>query len=321
MVTTRRGGFAALGQVVDLDVIPPADAVRLLRTRVPKLDQHTGKQIADELGRLPLALEQAAAYLDLSQMPGRRIPATAAQPRRRPVTRAGRSPAATTPSPPCGIISLERLNGENPAAVQLLAVCAYLAPEPIPLDLFTTHPDLLPEPLSTAAADQVAFTDTVTALADYSLAKRTPAGLQVHRLVQAALRARHPANDNPVPEDRPDATSGARASRRGTAGGPLAVALALLRADVPGQDHGRAGGLAKMGSAAAARAGGHRPPRPHRSHQVPHVMAEASWLLDRAGAYLLVHARPSRRQSRCWNGRWPSTRPPTDPTTPPSPSA
>src|SRR5262249_44654937 len=69
MVTTRRGGFADLGKVLDLDVIPPADAVRLLRTRVPGLDQHTGKQVAEELGRLPLALEQAAAYLARSQMP------------------------------------------------------------------------------------------------------------------------------------------------------------------------------------------------------------------------------------------------------------
>ena len=59
-----------MGQVLDLDVIGLADAVRLLRTRVPDLGQETGKQIAEELGRLPLALEQAAAWLDRSQMPG-----------------------------------------------------------------------------------------------------------------------------------------------------------------------------------------------------------------------------------------------------------
>ena len=61
IVTTRRGGFAALGQVLDLDVIGLPDAVRMLRARVPGLDQETGEQIAEELGRLPLALEQAAA--------------------------------------------------------------------------------------------------------------------------------------------------------------------------------------------------------------------------------------------------------------------
>ena len=62
---------------------------------------------------------------------------------------------------------------------------------PVPLDLFTAHPDRLPEPLASAAADPLAFTETVAVVVDYSLAKRTAAGLQLHRLVQAAIRARH----------------------------------------------------------------------------------------------------------------------------------
>ena len=86
---------------------------------------------------------------------------------------------------------MTRISAQDPAAVQLLGICAYLAPEPIPLDLFTTHPDRLPGPLAAAAADPVAFNDAVTILVDYSLAKRTPAGLQLHRLVQASTRARH----------------------------------------------------------------------------------------------------------------------------------
>ncbi|HYY19025.1 MAG TPA: hypothetical protein VE864_09305 [Streptosporangiaceae bacterium] len=70
IVTTRRGGFKALGPVLDLDVIALPDAVRLLRARVPGLGEDIGEQIAEELRRLPLALEQAAAWLDISQMPG-----------------------------------------------------------------------------------------------------------------------------------------------------------------------------------------------------------------------------------------------------------
>ena len=46
-------------------------------------------------------------------------------------------------------ISLERLHTVNPAAVALLEISAFLAPEPIPLSLFTEHPDLLDEPLRT----------------------------------------------------------------------------------------------------------------------------------------------------------------------------
>jgi hypothetical protein len=96
-------------------------------------------------------------------------------------------------------ITLERISTEQPAAVVLLDLCAYLAPEPIPLDLFTSHAELLPPPLAAAAADVLAFNDTVAALVDYSLAKRTQTGLQLHRLVQGVIRARHPARPTAPP--------------------------------------------------------------------------------------------------------------------------
>jgi hypothetical protein len=186
IVTTRRGGFAAVGQVLDLDVIDLPDAVHLLRSRVPGLDQAVGEQIAEEFGRLPLALEQAAAYMDRSQLPGAdylellRSRATELYGR-------GKVSSHTETIATLWDIGLERVGAESPAALQLLEVCAYLAPEPIPLDLFTAHTDLLPEPLALIAADQLAFTDVVAVLVDYSLAKRSPAGLQLHRLVQAAI--------------------------------------------------------------------------------------------------------------------------------------
>ena len=54
-------------------------------------------------------------------------------------------------------VSLDRLQATAPAAVQLLELCAWLSAEPVPVDLLTGHPGLLPEPLATAAADPVAF--------------------------------------------------------------------------------------------------------------------------------------------------------------------
>src|SRR5579863_3492312 len=112
-------------------------------------------------------------------------------------------------------ISLRRISRENPAAVVLLDLCAYLAPENIPLDLFTAHPGLLPEPLDTAATDPLTFTDTITTLVDYSLAKRTPGGLTVHRLLQGAIRARQA---HPAAADETDTSE-------------LTVVLGLLRTD------------------------------------------------------------------------------------------
>jgi hypothetical protein len=190
IVTTRRGGFAALGQVMELDVIDLPAAVALLRTRVPHLPGKIGEQIAEELGQLPLALEQAAAYLDRSAIPAAdylillRQRAKDLYPRGQV---SGRGDTIAT----LWDITFERISSENPAAVVLLELCAYLAPEPIPLDLFTAHAGLLPPPLAAAATDTLAFNEVIATLVDYSLAKRTQAGLQLHRLVQGVIRARN----------------------------------------------------------------------------------------------------------------------------------
>ena len=266
IVTTRRGGFAALGEVLDLDVISLEDAVRLLRARVPDLDQRTGELIAEELGRLPL--EQAAAYLDRSQMPAEEYLRLLHE-RAEDLYRRGQVASRNDTIATLWDVSLEELDGESPAAAQLLALCAYLAPEPIPLDLFTARPELLSEPLSSAARDPLGFNDAVTALVDYSLAKRTPGGLQVHRLVQATLRTRssHQSTDHPLP-----------------------MALGLLRADAPEQVVGAPQAWPRWAVLL-----------PHVLAATSHLddiaspdrdaMANASWLLNRAGTYLYVRAR------------------------------
>lgn len=190
IVTTRRGGFRALGTVLDLDVIDPSAAVRLLQARAPHLDAEVASEIAEELGRLPLALEQAAAFLDRVPMaPEEYLRLLRTSPKK--VLAEGELASRVDNIATVWNLSLDRIREEDPAALQLLDVMAYLAPESIPVDLFTGHPDLLPQPLSDAAADSLLFTKTVGTLVDYSLVKHTPTGLQLHRLVQAAVRARH----------------------------------------------------------------------------------------------------------------------------------
>ena len=287
IVTTRRGGFAALGHVMELDVIDLPSAVALLRTRVPNLKEDVAQQIARELGQLPLALEQAAAYVDRSAMPpwdylGLLRRRTADLYARGQVS--GRHETIAT----LWDIALERISRENPAAVVLLDICAYLAPEPIPLDLFSLHAELLPQPLSEAAADQLAFDEGIGILVDYSLAKRTEAGLQLHRLVQGVIRARH-AYKSGSPLGRDDFTT-VDGSAAGKDGGKLGMVLALLRADAPEQidapqDWLRWAVLLPHVLASAA----HFTGLPRTAQDA--IGADISWLLDRASVYLRVHAQ------------------------------
>ena len=287
LITTRRGGYSVLGQVIDLDVIPPADALALLRTRIPGLSAATGEAIADELGHLPLALEQAAAYLDLSQLPpGDYLDLLRARPA--DLYQRGRAGTRDETMATLWDLSLERITRQAPAARQLAGICAYLAPDPIPADLFTTHPALLPAPLAETAADPLAFTDTLTVLLDYAIAKRGPAGITLHRLTQAAIRTRTP----PEPPDQPPAPQATKppAPQPGSASHPLSTALRLLRAGAPSQI---------MGAPHAW---------PRWAILLPHVLAatthatapdtaadpgDTAWLLDGAGVYLHVHAQLS----------------------------
>jgi DivIVA domain-containing protein len=245
----------------------------LARRGVPDLDQATAEQIARELGQLPLALAQAAAWLDRSQMPGQEYLELLRGRGQDLYARgqvAGRSDTIAT----VWDISVSHLTTENPAAVQLLGVCSYLAPELIPLDLFTAHADLLPEPLSSAAADRLAFADVLASLVDYSLARRTQAGLQLHRLVQATIRAGY---SSPL---------GADLTRH-----PLPVGVRLLRTDAPPDIVSAPQNWPRWAVLL-----------PHVLAAVSHIdsvaaqldselMSDTAWLLNRAGAYLQVRAR------------------------------
>ena len=69
-------------------------------------------------------------------------------------------------------------------------MCAFLAPEPIPEDLFTGAVSVLPGELAARAADPLAWRQTLAHMTRQSLARIDHRGLQMHRLTQAILRDR-----------------------------------------------------------------------------------------------------------------------------------
>jgi hypothetical protein len=212
LVTSRTPGWGALGGRIEVDVLDRSDTVALLRARIPEMTIETADKLAAELGDLPLAAAQAAGYLEQTGLP------SSDYLRRFRTHRIGLLAAGDLPDYQARVdttwsISLERLHTVNPAAVALLEVSAYLAPEPIPLTLFTQHPELLDEPLRKTAADADMLADAVGAMIGYSLARRHRDGYQIHRLLQTVIRSRIP----PTQQDRCGAT-----------------ALALLAAAHPG---------------------------------------------------------------------------------------
>jgi hypothetical protein len=143
IVTTRRGGFGALGPVLNLDVVNIGDAVQIMRTRVPDIPDDIARRIAEELGRLPLALEQAAAYLDKEEMPAD-VYLDLLLSRAEELHKRGQVAGHERNIATLWDLSLEKISALEPAAVQLLEICAYLAPEPVPSTSSPNTPTIFP---------------------------------------------------------------------------------------------------------------------------------------------------------------------------------
>ncbi|WP_461123357.1 FxSxx-COOH system tetratricopeptide repeat protein [Saccharothrix stipae] len=191
LITTRRGGFRALGPVLDVDVLDRPESVALLRRRLPSVSDASAAALAELLGDLPLAVEQASAYLDTTGLP---VTAYLDLLRTRAAEVIGRGRAAGRERTLATLwdLSLAEVAEHHPAAARLLELLAWPAPEPVPLELFTEHAGLLPAPLSDVAADPLALADAVGALVDRFLVRRTDDDVTIaHRLLRESLRARH----------------------------------------------------------------------------------------------------------------------------------
>ncbi|MFG2553605.1 FxSxx-COOH system tetratricopeptide repeat protein [Streptomyces sp. NPDC048581] len=185
IVTTRVSGWSSRADVLDLDVFTRQESVDLLTRRVPGTTAEVADRIAGQLGDLPLALEQAVGYMAYNDTAPEEYLSLLTS---RLEDMIGQGELTDRPAVVVATLwelSVLRLAAEQPHAVRLLRLCALLAPEPIPLNLFTGSPDLLDVP----AADPLAWDMTVGALAGLGLARRGNASLVLHRLVQAAIRA------------------------------------------------------------------------------------------------------------------------------------
>jgi Bacterial transcriptional activator domain/NB-ARC domain/Tetratricopeptide repeat len=198
VITSRNPGWHELGTPLRVDVLDRAEAITLLRRRAPRLTDNEAEQIAEALGDLPLALVQAAAHLADTDISVQDYLTLLTE---RTTDLLNQYTPTTYPTPLAAStqITLDRLTTQSLAARQLLTLAAYLAPEPIPFTLFTTHPEKLPTPLATAAADPLAFTQLTRLLHQHGLARVEPTTLQLHRLLAAILRTQpHPHQNWPI---------------------------------------------------------------------------------------------------------------------------
>ncbi|EIV94524.1 NB-ARC domain-containing protein [Frankia sp. QA3] len=185
LVTSRDGRWSSLAAPVEIDVLPPPEAAGLLRRRVPGLATAQADRLADVVDGLPLALEQAGAWLAETGMPAaeyERLLHSRVRELMAQGAPAGRVPVAAT-----WTVTLHDLG--DPAAVTLARLWARFGPEPIPVDLIGPHvADLLPGELAAVAADPVALAAVRGRLVRLAVVRVVGDAVVMHRLVQAVLR-------------------------------------------------------------------------------------------------------------------------------------
>ncbi|MFJ5228265.1 tetratricopeptide repeat protein [Kitasatospora sp. NPDC088391] len=191
LITTRRAtGWHDTATAVPLDVLAPAESYDLLaRIAGAAAAADGGAELCAELGQLPLAVEQAGAYVAQSGTTARRylelLAAYPAEMYHR--TGEGRDGARTTAL--VWRLTLDRLAG-TPLAVEVLRVLAWYAPERVPRSLLG--------PLGTP----LEVDDAIGRLAAYSMLRTAPDGtLTVHRLLQSLARTPDPADPHRQPGD------------------------------------------------------------------------------------------------------------------------
>ena len=157
LITSRMGDWTEIAAAVQIDVFARAESTTVLHTRVPALTVADTERLAEELGDLPLGIAQAAGYLASTGMPAGAYLNLLAT---RAAEILGEGRPASYPLPLASVTRLaaDRLADDEPAAAELLRLCAFLAPEPVPLALFTTITSdrELPTALAALAADPVA---------------------------------------------------------------------------------------------------------------------------------------------------------------------
>lgn len=210
LLTTRRQAVGGAIEGISLDAMDEETGGTFLLKRAKRivvdlpLEQISAKEmqpamhLSNVLGGLPLALDQAGGYIERKQCSLERYLQIYEQAHERLLVESGfpedttdyKHTVATTWS-----LSFRQIAQEEygQAATDLLRLCAFLAPDDIPVPMLEKVPasraiELLGPDLGQVSAEPVQLEEVLEALLKYSLIRREDNNLSIHRLVQTVLR-------------------------------------------------------------------------------------------------------------------------------------
>jgi tetratricopeptide (TPR) repeat protein len=190
LVTSRNRRWSVVGPSLEVDVFTREESKELLRRSGPgDLDDAEADRLADALGDLPLALEQAAAWRAETGMPASEY-LRLFEHKRAELLEVSPPPDYQLPVAAAWNVSLDHLEIRSLTALRLLQLCSYFAPDPISRSIFSGLGGSTIDPaLDRALNDPMRLARAIREINRYSLARidhRTNS-IEMHRLVQAVL--------------------------------------------------------------------------------------------------------------------------------------
>lgn len=190
IITSRDGGWADQVSALKVDVFTRDESIEFLRRRDTTMTGEDASRLADALGDLPLAIEQAAAWQVNSGVQVEEYLGLLASRRSEvfaePMTVGGAASVAAVWQ-----VSMDSLRARNAGALELLRLLAFFGPEPVPLSLLHNARLLsLPAALSRTVKEPLNRARAIRDIGRYSLLTidNRAGTVQLHRLVRSVLQ-------------------------------------------------------------------------------------------------------------------------------------
>lgn len=190
LVTSQSPNWKELGP--DSQVRPFSDEVakEFLKKRIGEKGLEHSDRLNELLGGLPLALDQASAYMTTHGTPVETYIKLFEEQqvelwKRETPPKEYKSTIMTTWE-----IAFKKIRESHPAAEQLLSLFSFFGPDDFPISIVTTYADRLPQELKKVANNSIELEENLSAIYRYSLAERNGGFISFHRLVQDVIRTR-----------------------------------------------------------------------------------------------------------------------------------
>lgn len=203
LITSRARNFDQVNIIHPVEIVnlPSEDAQAFLLKRsgldsqkLSSEDQTILKSLVEALGELPLAIEQAGAYIKQKSVDLKSYAAAYEKRRLEVLERGGEylkhhpeSVAATW------LLNFEEIE-KSPASAELLNFCAFAAPDSIPFELFEAGPEKIGPAYDALYKEEgeLATSEALSEIARFSLLRIEPQerSCAIHRLVQEVIRSR-----------------------------------------------------------------------------------------------------------------------------------